>query len=155
MPVIKVSKNEDVDKRFKWKNEDEFVVANWQNNTTLAHFVGEELYEIIGTEKEPVTYKEMKDLGVDVDALYVAGQLGVKVDGNFVFYKDTYEQYDDTYYDEPVNTRGFSFQNGRLETDNRNHQPYDEKPIVVNPGAVSELTQYDQLRAKYANTDTE
>ena len=154
MPINKVSKEVEPERRFKWSNDDKFVVANWQNNTTIAHFVGEDLYEIIGTEKEPVTFRELKKFDVDVDALFVAGQLGVEKDGQYVFYKDTYEQYDDTYYEEPVNQRGFSFQNGGLDTDKRNHQPYDEKPNVINPNAVQEKSAVDDLRAKYANPDS-
>jgi hypothetical protein len=150
MPINKVSREAEVEKKFKWNKDDKFVVANWQNNTTIAHFVGDELYEIIGTENDPVTYAELRKYDVDVDSFYMAGQLGVFRDGQYVFYKDTYEQYDDTYYDEPLGMRGFSTQNGTLATDNRQHNVYDEKPIVVNPNAVAEVSPVDNIRGKYA-----
>ena len=150
MPVIKVSKEQEEPKRFKWAADDKFVVANWQNNTTIAHFVGDELFEIVGTEKEPVTYKELRQYSVDVDAFFMAGQLGVFREGNYVFYKDTYEQFDDSYFEEPPQVRGFSYQNRVLHDEKRIHKVEDEKPNVIDPAAVPVIQPGDELREKYA-----
>lgn len=140
MPINKVSLEKKPTQRFDWQVDDLFIVANWQNNTSIAHSFGDELYEIIGTEKQPLAYSELTQLNVDVDALYLAGQLGVKKGDEYIFYRDTFESYDDSYYEEPPQSRGFSFANEVLDTENRKTlAQQDSTPYKVDPEAVPPL----------------